>query len=204
MDINETIVLAREMKEQGLDAVQTLPNAYDAALVEANADLLEGSYVSAQFVAYENDPLPAEVESFLQWMEETGKDPIEIAAVGWILAAQFVDGLKLAGPEFTQQGVVDALNTQTDVRVNGMIVPIDWTKQHNDPVGHPEVDSDYECASYVKIVGGKFETAFNEPGKPFTCFENNAEELTYLGSFSFEPGADDGAPGTTDTTEEPE
>ncbi|MDZ4828389.1 MAG: ABC transporter substrate-binding protein [Actinomycetota bacterium] len=213
MDINEVIVLAREMKEQGLDAVQTLPNGYDAELVAANADLLNGSYVSVQFVPYENDPLPAEVETFLHWMEETGKEPIEIAAMGWILAYQFVEGLKLAGPEFTQQSVIDALNTQTDLDVNGMTVPLDWTKQHNDPVGNAEVDSDYECASIVEVVDGKFVPVFNEPGKPFSCWENNAEELNYLGNFSFEPGAEEGASNKnmrdqdtseTDTTEEPE
>jgi len=45
MDINEVIVLAKEMQKQGLKAVQQLPNGYDLELIKNNADLLEGSIV---------------------------------------------------------------------------------------------------------------------------------------------------------------
>lgn len=189
MDINEVVVLQKEMRKQGLDAVQSLPNGYDQELVAANAELLEGSYVGTQFVAYEHEPQQPEVAKFLEWMEKTGKAPVEIAAVGWVLAAEFVEGLKAAGPEFTQQGVIDALNRMTDFSANGMVVPIDWTKQHNDPAGRPEFDSDYECTSFVKVEGGEFVSAFAEPGKPWMCWEPNAETLTPIGNMSFTPGA---------------
>ena len=56
MDINEVIVLQKEMQKQGLDAVQHLPNGYDAGLVAANAELLEGAIVIPGFVAFEQEP----------------------------------------------------------------------------------------------------------------------------------------------------
>ncbi|MGH8976960.1 MAG: ABC transporter substrate-binding protein, partial [Acidimicrobiia bacterium] len=62
MDINETIVLGKEMQKQGLDAVQHLPNGYDASLIAANADVLEDAIVIPGFVAFENEPQIPEVE----------------------------------------------------------------------------------------------------------------------------------------------
>ena len=52
-------------------------------------------------------------------MAAENKPIYEITVIGWIAAYQFVLGLKLAGPEFSQAKVIDALNTQTDVTVNG-------------------------------------------------------------------------------------
>ena len=60
-----------------------------------------------QFVAFEQEPQIPEIEKYLEWMEKIGKEPVEIATIGWILADQFVTGLKLAGPEFSQQKVID-------------------------------------------------------------------------------------------------
>ena len=42
-----------------------------------------------------------------------------------------------------------------------MIVPIDWTNQHNDPRGPngtviPKYSSPYSCASTVQVQNGKF------------------------------------------------
>ena len=59
----------------------------------------------------------------------------ELSTEGWIAANMFVTGLKLAGPNFTQQKLIDALNKDTDFDAGGMIVPINWTYQHNDPRG---------------------------------------------------------------------
>jgi ABC-type branched-subunit amino acid transport system substrate-binding protein len=187
MDINETILLAREMQKQGLDAVQQLPNGYDANLVAANADLLEGAIVIPQFVAFENEPQIPEVKKYLAQMEKIGKDPIEVATVGWILADQFVTGLKLAGPEFSQQKVIDGLNTLTDYDDNGFIPPIDWTKQHNDPAKDPSMSADLECANFTVVRDGKFVPQYGQPGKPFVCFPANAETLAEPQYMSFAP-----------------
>ena len=39
------LTLAKEMKKQGLDAIQYLPNGYDHEFVEENGEFFEGSYV---------------------------------------------------------------------------------------------------------------------------------------------------------------
>jgi ABC-type branched-subunit amino acid transport system substrate-binding protein len=187
MDINETIVLGKEMQKQGLDAVQQLPNGYDATLVAANADVLEDSIVIPGFVAFENEPQIPEIQTYLEQMDKIGKDPIEVATIGWILADQFVTGLKMAGPEFSQQKVIEALNTLTDYSDNGFVAPIDWTKQHEDPVQNPDAAGDRQCANFTVVQGGKFVPQWGEPGKPWVCFENNAETLGEPQYFSFAP-----------------
>jgi branched-chain amino acid transport system substrate-binding protein len=128
MDINEVVVLGKEMQKQGLNAVQQLPNGYDKALIANNGSLLENSIVIPQFVAYEQTPQIPEVKKYLAQMKKIGKDPVEVATAGWILADEFVTGLKLAGPEFSQQKGIDALNTLTAYSDNGMVQPINWTK----------------------------------------------------------------------------
>ena len=43
MDSNGVLTLAQEMKKQGLDATQSLPNAYDHDFIEENAELFNGN-----------------------------------------------------------------------------------------------------------------------------------------------------------------
>jgi hypothetical protein len=62
----------------------------------------------------------------------------ELSATGWQVADEFYTGLAMAGPEFSQEKVVAALNTVTDYSDNGFIKPLDWTKYHIDPTTHPE------------------------------------------------------------------
>ncbi|MGH8978126.1 MAG: ABC transporter substrate-binding protein, partial [Acidimicrobiia bacterium] len=125
-------------------------------------------------------------------MEKIGKEPIEVATIGWILADQFVTGLKMAGPEFSQQKVIDALNTLTDYSANGFIAPVDWTKQHIDPAQNPEAAGELQCANFTVVQDGELVPQWGEPGKPWVCFESNAEtqgEPQYL-SFAAEEGSD--------------
>jgi branched-chain amino acid transport system substrate-binding protein len=171
MDRDETLVLAKEMKKQGLNAVQSLPNGYDRDFIKANAQYYEGSYVIPQFTALEWEPQLPEIELFEKWVAAAKKPVYEITVIGWIAAYQFVLGLKLAGPEFTQQKVIDALNTQTDVNVNGLIPSIDWTTGHIDPVKHPEVQDPIACANFLVIKGGVFTPTFATADKPYVCLD---------------------------------
>src|SRR5262249_22735630 len=154
MDQKETLILAKEMKKQNLDAVQTLPNGYDKQFISANASYFEGDFVEPQFVPFEKDGLPKEEKDFLSQMQKNGKPVYELSAIGWALANEFVTGLKLAGSDFSQQKVIQSLNGVTSFSANGMIVPIDWTKQHNSSDGHPEFAGKWECDSVVKIHSG--------------------------------------------------
>src|SRR5262249_40922049 len=66
MDQKETLILGKEMKKQGLNAVQSMPNSYDAEFMADNADIYEGSFVSTQFVPFEKDDasIPALAKQF--------------------------------------------------------------------------------------------------------------------------------------------
>jgi ABC-type branched-subunit amino acid transport system substrate-binding protein len=187
MDINEVVLLGNEMKKQGLDAVQQLPNGYDKNLIANNADVLDGSIVVPQFQAFEQTPQIPEIKTYLAQMKKIGKDPIEVATVGWILADEFVTGLKLAGPEFSQQKVIDGLNTVKDFSDNGFIQPIDWTKSHEDPATHPEARGAQECANFTQAKNGKLVAVWGQPGKPWACFKTDAAQLVDPTFESFVP-----------------
>jgi len=172
MDGNTTLTLAKEMKKQGLDAPLILPNAYDQAFVAKNAEFLNGSYVAPQFVPFESRPKLPAMQDYDTWMAKGKYKPSELSMIGWIDADEFYTGLKLAGPEFTRQKVIDGLNTLTAYDAGGLIPPIDWTTAHKDPTNNPEFRSD-DCRSIVQIVDGKFKLTLTPPGKPVVCFKRS-------------------------------
>jgi ABC-type branched-subunit amino acid transport system substrate-binding protein len=171
MDLHATEALGKEMKKQGLNAVQELPQGYDADYAAQNATDYEGDIVAVQSTALEHQPQLPEATKFLTQLHKDGKKFVELSGVGWILADELVTGLKLAGPNFTQKKVIDALNGLSNYSDNGFIRPIDWSTGHIDPVTHPEVRGRYDCSNYVKIVNGKFVSAFAKPGKPWVCVD---------------------------------
>ncbi len=176
IDGNESFTLGKEMKRQGMTAVQELPNGYDPNFIAKNADVFENGIVSPQFVAFEQQPRIPEIQKLYEWAQKIGKPVGEVTAAGWVLADEFVTGLKMAGPSFSQQKVIDALNTLTSYTDNGFIQPIDWTKQHQNPLGHPEFQSKLDCGNFVKVTAGKFVPVYAEPDKPWVCF--NRTDLT--------------------------
>jgi Periplasmic binding protein len=175
IDTKESLVLAKEIAKQHLDAVQNLPNAYDPDFVAANAQYLEGSFLEPQFRPLEEQPQLPEQKLMLDWFAKSGVEVHELAIEGWIAANEFVHGLLLAGPDFSQPKLIAALNKDTDFTANGMIKPVDWTRQHNDPKGHLDLDSDWECSTVVKVSGGKFVPLEHPEGKPWTCMVGGAQ-----------------------------
>jgi ABC-type branched-subunit amino acid transport system substrate-binding protein len=172
MDTTATLNLAKEMRKQDLKAIQYLPNGYDEKLVSANAEFFDGDYVGVSFAPFEFKPQPPGMVQFNKWMDKAGYTKNEVAMQGWISAFQLVAGLKAAGPDFSRQKVIDALNKMTDLTADGLIPPRDWTKEHdithNVPPG---------CTAWVKIVDGKFKPVFNQPGKPFQCMPDQPATL---------------------------
>jgi len=73
--------------------------------------------------------------------------------------------LKGAGPNFTRQKVIDYLNTLTNWNADGMLMPVDWTKQHTD-LHYPRA-----CIGYLKVENGKFVPIWGQPGKPILCWD---------------------------------
>jgi len=186
IDQRETLILAKELAKQHLDAVQSLPNSYDSQFASENAQYFEGSFVAPQFASLEYKPLLPVQQEFIDWMGKLGKRVFEIPGYGWIDALEMVHGLKLAGPNFSQQKVIDSLNQDTAFDAEGMIEPIDWTVQHTDPTGpngttNEKVAGKYICASTVKIHDGKFVPLPEVPaGKQWICMTGgpNAPTLT--------------------------
>jgi len=168
MDANGVLTLAREMKKQGLEATQYLPNAYNHEFIEENAQFFEGSYVITFFAPFETKPQPKGLKLYEKWIKKSGGDRNENSLAGWINADLFVTGLLAAGPDFTQQKVIDAINAITDYDAKGLLAGIDWTTAHED---------DPDCTALSKIVDGKFKPVFGKPGKPFTCIPDDVTKV---------------------------
>jgi ABC-type branched-subunit amino acid transport system substrate-binding protein len=186
VDGNEVLKLQREMKKQGLNAVQNLPNAYDHNFARDNAALFEGTFVESLYTPWETQPQSPETKAYLEGIKAITNDPVELTQFGWIDAAQFVDGLKGAGPEFTQKKVIDYLNAQRAYSPAGLVQPIDWSTGHIDPMKHSEVRPKEQCMPIMQIKGGKFVLYDTPPDKPYTCLDTakGADQTPVYKSFA--------------------
>jgi ABC-type branched-subunit amino acid transport system substrate-binding protein len=187
-DLNESFTLGQEMSKQGMNAVQQLPNGYDANFISKNARIMEGDVVTLQFVALENQPRIPAVANLYKYAAEINVPVSELTAYGWINADQFYKGLVAAGPHFSQAAVVNALNGMTDFTADGFVPPINWTTGHIDPEKHPEALSKLDCSNAVIVKSGKFVPYLNTPDKQWVCFNrsdptlNNPQHLTFVKS----------------------
>jgi len=168
IDGNGATTLGREMKKQGLNAVQLLPNSYNHELIKKNAQVLNGSYLFTTYAPFEATPQSTGMKNYLKWIKKTGGTKNENSLVGWINADEFVAGLKAAGPNFTQQKVVDATNAITSYNAGGLVAPIDWTVAHH---------KDIECYAVEKVVNGGFKPMYGKKGKPFLCFPSTLKKM---------------------------
>jgi ABC-type branched-subunit amino acid transport system substrate-binding protein len=171
MDSNGVLTLAREMKKQGLDAVMSLPNAYDHEFIEENAQFFnDNSYVLTYFTPFEVKPKPTGLKNYIKWMKKNGDELNENSLAGWINADLLYTGLEAAGPDFTREKVIAAINEITDYTADGILGPVDWTKQHT---GDPDVT----CTVESQVVDGGFKPVFGKKGKPFICFPKDPAKL---------------------------
>src|SRR5260370_18253627 len=156
LDNHGTLPLAKEMKKQGLNAVQYLPDAYNQKFISDNAPFFQGSYALTFFTPFEVKQKPQGLKDFQKWMKKGGFAQNENSMAGWINADQFVTGLKAAGPDFTRQKVVDAINAEKSYTANGLLSPIDWSVAHM-------ADQPDGCTVLSKVDNGKF---FPSSGQP--------------------------------------
>jgi ABC-type branched-subunit amino acid transport system substrate-binding protein len=165
MDNNGVVTLAKEMKKQGLDAIQVLPNAYDQEFLDEFGDLFEGSYVTMAFAPLETpeDLKPEGLQNYEEWIEETGGQRTENSIVGWLNADLLVRGLREAGPDFDRQKVIDAVNSMDDYTADGFLAGVDWSVS-----GH-YLRSEQNCNVYMAIEDGQFVPLTDDA--IFTCFD---------------------------------
>ena len=174
IDLNGMKTLAQELDRQGMQSVILYhPNTYNQSFVKEAGALFEGDFVGVSFRPFEAGAGKSRLNDYLTWMDKQGSDLTELAMVGWINADLAYEGLKAAGPEFDRAKVVAATNALTEYSAGGLIVPIDWTRQHNPPTQDDPTTNGYrqECIAVVRIVGGAFETVAPKD-KPFLCWSN--------------------------------
>jgi len=171
IDLNGMKTLAQELQRQGMDDVVLYhPNTYNQEFVKDAGDLFEGDIVSVQFRPFESGTEGTALGDFLEWMDEQGDTPSELAMVGWINASLAYEGLLAAGPEFDRGTVTAATNAMTAFDAGGLVEPVDWTQAHT-PFTQETRDegSGRECTSLVRVEGGEF-TTVAAPGTPWLCW----------------------------------
>ena len=111
------------------------------------------------------------MQEYLAYANAHGMKITELTEEGWMAARQFVDALKAAGPNFTWANLTNAWNQQTWYSNGGLGIPIDWTRQHNDPASGVANVSQFECENFVRIHDGTFVGIYDAGGaKPWVCF----------------------------------
>jgi ABC-type branched-subunit amino acid transport system substrate-binding protein len=177
LDLNGMKTLAQELERQGMgDVVLYHPNTYNQQFVSDAGGVFEGDFVSVQFLPFEAEAEGTALADFVEWMDETGSEPSELAMVGWINADLAFQGLLAAGPDFTRESVVAATNALTDYDAGGLVVPVDWSRQHTPEVeGEPGTGPAQECTSLVRVVDGAFETVA-PPATPWLCWSNESDD----------------------------
>ena len=174
LDFNGDFAVAKEMRRQGiLDRVTFFhPNMYDRDFVKKNAALFEGGIVLVGILAAEHKPAPPALQEYLDYASAHDLAVTELTEQGWIAARQFVDALRAAGPNFTWPALVSAWNQQQWYSNDGLVPPIDWTKEHADPSENVATHSQFECQNFVRIHNGEFVGVYDGGGaKPWLCFD---------------------------------
>ena len=187
-DFNEVLKLAQEMHKQGLHAPINVLNMYEHDLLRPDGALLDGDYVWVQYPSWEAQPQSSATKQFLSQIKHVTNDPSEISEIGWIDATMFIDALKGAGPQFTQQRVIDWLNVQHAYKADGLIQPVDWTHGHFDPQAHPQDQRALQCMSVVQIQHSAFVPVYSVPGKPWICLDIHKDASQSPIYESFAPG----------------
>jgi branched-chain amino acid transport system substrate-binding protein len=166
MDIAGEVNIIRNLRRAGLDDIKFYaPQGYDPGTLEKYRDELNGVFFGIEFVPFEDKSLPPGMKLFLKQMKKLDKPANEQAVAGWQNAALLVAGIEAAGPDFTQQSVLDAIAGISDWTADGIRVAIDWGPTGS---GHgPGVES---CTAYVEAKNGKFVPRFGKKGQPFVCF----------------------------------
>ena len=166
--------ITRALDGAGLESVRVYADAaYDPAALDRAGEKLDGLIVSTRFVPWEVPRSSPGTRAFLDAMRRRKQRPTLAAQAGWINAALLVEGIKAAGPEFTQQSVVDAINAMTTFRADGMLPGINWTLGGHGPGRE-------QCAAFVEAANGRFELRYARPGRPFVCFPDNPVPASLL------------------------
>jgi ABC-type branched-subunit amino acid transport system substrate-binding protein len=171
MDFGGAFKISQGLKQAGVsDVVFYAPEGYRDDVIKKYGKQLNNWFFGLSFADWQSKKsnLPTGTREYLAAMKKRGVSPSEQSQAGWINAALFVEGLKKAGKDFTQQSVIDAINSIPDFTADGMVPPQNWTATGD---GHGPGHA--ACTAYVEAVNGKFVPRYGKPGQPFVCFQDN-------------------------------
>lgn len=174
MDPSGNTLVSRSLKRAGMnDVVQYWPNGYDQETLNQFGAEMDGVYLSSFFVPFELASTSKGMTKYLAEMKKRYPDVDprqEVVLAGWIDADEFVTGLRAAGKNPTWENVIASVNKITRYTANGIMRPIDWTKEHNS-------SGPYDCTAFVHVENGKFVPAFGNKASPYTCFAPHSTTL---------------------------
>jgi ABC-type branched-subunit amino acid transport system substrate-binding protein len=168
MDVSGNITMARAIQQYGVKMTQLWLNGNDQSTLNQNQSLMQGVYFYIAHVPFAaSTSLYPGLKLYLTQMKkyEPAFTYDELAIQGWESAALFVQGVKMAGSNLTQQAVIDADNSITAFTAGGLTAPINWKF-----AGHTGHRPPY-CGAIIKVTGNKYDPALNQGQNVFNCFE---------------------------------
>ncbi len=173
MEGSDNLSFARTMHQYGLGSAHAIWfNGYSRQIAADYPSLMDGVIFLDQHVPFEAPgafpgKYPAMV-TYLDTMEryEPQWTYDDVAFQGYVNAAQFVAGLKAAGPDLTQAKLVKAINSETAFTAGGLMPPVNWTLDHT----LAGTTSGPYCSAFVEAEDGHYVPVFTQPhGQVFTC-----------------------------------
>jgi ABC-type branched-subunit amino acid transport system substrate-binding protein len=169
MDFGGAFKISQGLRQAGIDdVVFYAPEGYRDSTIKKFGKQLNNWFFGLTFADWQSKKVPPGTAAYLKAMKARGIIPSEQSQAGWVNAQLLVEGIKKAGKDFTQQSVIDAINSITDFTADGIEPPQDWTATGNSHGPGRET-----CAAYVEAVNGKFVPRYGKPGQPFVCFPDN-------------------------------
>ncbi|HEX6313114.1 MAG TPA: ABC transporter substrate-binding protein [Acidimicrobiia bacterium] len=146
--------MADKLKELGFEGVQTNAVQYDPRLIEG----AEGSTVFIQMAPFQSAPENENVQQMIDDVEaEFGPDQLLVQplAAGYWSADFFIEVLKEAGADATQEDFLEVANDGFKFGVPDTVATTKWPKAHKQGSA---------CGSLVEAQGSEYVVAV-----PFTC-----------------------------------
>lgn len=188
MQGSDDVTLARDIQQYGLSVKQLWLNGYDQKLLDQYSGVMQGVYLSnagsVPFVASADPSVYPGMAAYVAAMDKYQPQYTNsnVALAGWQAAALMVEGIRAAGPTFTQASVVSATNKITADTAAQTQAPTNWT------VAHVKVIPP-SCTAWVQVKGSSFVSVF-APGKEvFVCLGPDAKNTAPVAAPAGTPGA---------------
>jgi branched-chain amino acid transport system substrate-binding protein len=191
IEASDDVSLSRALQQYGVHLHQLWLNGYDQALLDQYRSLMQGVYIDANgFVPFSAPSAFPGVypgmQRYLTTMRkyEPGSVTNQLAMQGWLSAALFTQGLRLAGPNPTPQAVIARTNQLTGFTADGVSGPVNWTTAHT-------TQSFPICTSFVQVQSTSFVPVTSTGHQVFICFgaRTDLKDPTLVAPPAGTPGA---------------